>query len=84
METEYILGVPVDVVTITEIMNELPSLLKSSRKLTFTSVNPQIVVHAHKYPEVIESVKASRFTAFPMVSELLRLLKNKAGRLKNG
>lgn len=59
METEYILGVPVDVVTITEIMNELPSLLKSSRKLTFTSVNPQIVVHAHKYPEVIEFVKAS-------------------------
>lgn len=52
--TEYINNIPVDKLTITEIINELPKLLSQTKKWLFMSVNPQIALHAHKYPSIIE------------------------------
>lgn len=59
MKTEYILGIPVDVLTVTSIMNELPSLLDKSQKITYTSINPQIATHAKEYPEIVEFIEES-------------------------
>lgn len=57
MKTEYILGVPVDVITLSEIMHELPTRLASEDKTLYLSINPQIALHASNYPEVMTLIE---------------------------
>ena len=52
VRTEYIGGLPVDVLTHQEIMDDLESYLKAKEKMIVTSVNPQISLLAFEYPEV--------------------------------
>lgn len=53
MQTEYILGLPVDNLKLKGIIQELPQQLKNESKTIYLSINPQIALHAHKYPEII-------------------------------
>lgn len=53
METEYILGLPVDKITLEEILAELPQRLEQPGKTIYLSVNPQIALHGKKYPEIM-------------------------------
>lgn len=53
MKVEYINGIPVDVITLDEIVSSLPLLEKTGKRQTFISINPQIAVHAEKYPAII-------------------------------
>lgn len=57
MEVEYINGLPVDNLTLPEIVTSLPDLENQKGPITFISVNPQIAVHANKYPEVISLIE---------------------------
>ena len=52
VRTEYIGGLPVDVLTHQEIMDDLESYLKAKEKMIVTSVNPQISLLAFEHPEV--------------------------------
>lgn len=53
MTTEYILGLPVDKLSLTGIIEELPERLKLEEKTLYLSVNPQIALHAKDYPEIM-------------------------------
>lgn len=57
MTTEYINHIPVDKLTIEGIIQELPTLLTQSKQWLFMSINPQIALHAHKYPEIISMLE---------------------------
>lgn len=61
MKTEYIMGIPVDVVTLTELLAVLPTDLMKHQKIIYKSVNPQIVTHAHKYPEIVQLVQEATY-----------------------
>ncbi|QIL46963.1 WecB/TagA/CpsF family glycosyltransferase [Vagococcus coleopterorum] len=54
MVTEYILGLPVDVITLDSIMEELPERLAQDEKTIYMSINPQIALHAHNYPKIVQ------------------------------
>lgn len=53
VKTEYILGLPVDQLSLDGIIAELPSRLAGDDKTVYLSVNPQIALHAKDYPEVV-------------------------------
>lgn len=59
MTAEEIIGIPVDNVTYEDIMSDLPRYLESYIQMKVTSINPQIVLEAHKYPEIINYIKQS-------------------------
>ncbi|TLG80914.1 WecB/TagA/CpsF family glycosyltransferase [Vagococcus zengguangii] len=53
MTIEYINGLEVDAITLSDIVQSLPELDKQSGPFTFISVNPQIGLHAEEYPEIV-------------------------------
>ncbi|GAA3014037.1 WecB/TagA/CpsF family glycosyltransferase [Tetragenococcus solitarius] len=60
MTTEEIMGVPVDVLTYDDIVNDLPNYLNNNgKKMSAISVNPQIIVEGQKYPEIYPFIKRS-------------------------
>lgn len=59
MKTEYILGIPVDVITLTDIITELPERLQQTEKTLYLSINPQIALHASNYPEVMGLIETA-------------------------
>lgn len=61
MKTEYIMDIPVDVVTLGEVITALPNDLATHDKIIYKSINPQIVTHAKKYPEIIELINTSTY-----------------------
>lgn len=56
MKTEYIGGLPVDVLTHEEIMGDLPIYLAAHKKMIITSVNPQITLQAYEHEEVFNYI----------------------------
>ena len=60
METERILGLPVDAVTITDIIRALPAHTPQN-KMTAISVNPQIALSIKDYPELVPFLENSTF-----------------------
>lgn len=61
MEKEYIKGIPVDAITLSEIISSLPKIDHPGEKNIFLSINPQIVVHADKYPEILELIAQANY-----------------------
>ena len=59
MNTEVIMGLPVDQVTYQTILAELPLYFENGKKMTAISINPQIAVDAKKYPDIVEFIKQS-------------------------
>ncbi|MCB5952934.1 WecB/TagA/CpsF family glycosyltransferase [Enterococcus sp. BWT-B8] len=56
MKTEYIGGLPVDVLTHEKILEDIPDYLASNKKMIITSVNPQITLQAYEQPEVFQYI----------------------------
>lgn len=59
MKTELIMGIPVDNLTYQMILSDLPYYLLEKKKMTIISVNPQIIIEAKRFPEVIDLIKTS-------------------------
>ncbi|KAF1305056.1 WecB/TagA/CpsF family glycosyltransferase [Candidatus Enterococcus willemsii] len=59
MTEELINGIPVDHLSYEQIVSDLSEYLKKQQQMTVTSINPQIVIEAQKYPEVEEYIKES-------------------------
>lgn len=73
---ENILGIPVDILTMSDIKKDLLTYFEENKKMTLTSVNPQIILMAetnekvktfikestHKIPDGIGIVKVSKWT----------------------
>jgi len=53
------MGIPVDNLTYQDILNDVPMYLEQKKQMTIISVNPQIVVSAEEYPEIIEFIEHS-------------------------
>lgn len=53
MKTEQILGIPVDNLTYDEVLADIPQYIEQKTKMSILSVNPQIVLDANQYPEII-------------------------------
>ncbi|MGY3750667.1 WecB/TagA/CpsF family glycosyltransferase [Vagococcus acidifermentans] len=58
-KVEYILDVPVDRISLTDILSDVPVYLENNDKMLLTSVNPQIVLMADKDTQVKEYIKTS-------------------------
>lgn len=56
MKTEYIGGLPVDVLTHEKILEDIPDYLAAKKKMIITSVNPQITLQAYEQPEVFQYI----------------------------
>ncbi|MGX7030467.1 WecB/TagA/CpsF family glycosyltransferase [Vagococcus zengguangii] len=56
MTIEYINGLEVDAITLSDIVQSLPELDKQPGPFTFISVNPQIGLHADEYPEIVDFI----------------------------
>ncbi|MEG0285066.1 MAG: WecB/TagA/CpsF family glycosyltransferase [Vagococcus sp.] len=75
-KTETILGVPIDLISEDEIINQLPVYIKEKKKMTLTSINPQILLvseknenvrnflvnSTHRFPDGIGVVKISKWS----------------------
>jgi N-acetylglucosaminyldiphosphoundecaprenol N-acetyl-beta-D-mannosaminyltransferase len=48
-------------VTCIDILNDIPHYIKTTKKMTVTSVNPQIIVEGQKYPEIIKFIEESTY-----------------------
>ncbi|MBW9322319.1 WecB/TagA/CpsF family glycosyltransferase [Enterococcus casseliflavus] len=59
METEKILNIPVDNISCQDIVTQLPDYLMKKQKMTITSVNPQIILGAQKYPMILNYIEKS-------------------------
>jgi len=59
MKTEEIWGFPVDVITYDDIINDLPNYLRTGKKMSVISVNPQIIVEGQNYMNIYNFVKRS-------------------------
>lgn len=59
MWPEKIMGIPVDAISYVDIINDLNRYFESDTQMRVTSINPQIVLEAHKYPEIIKYIKQS-------------------------
>jgi UDP-N-acetyl-D-mannosaminuronic acid transferase (WecB/TagA/CpsF family) len=55
------MGISVDQVTCIDILNDIPHYIKTTKKMTVTSVNPQIIVEGQKYPEIIKFIEESTY-----------------------
>ena len=74
--SEKILGVPVDIITIDDIIDETSNYIRDKKKMLLTSINPQILLMAqkddevkkylitstHRFPDGIGIVKVSKWT----------------------
>ena len=61
METEYIMGLPVDLVTRQSLIQALPADLARKETIIYKSMNPQIMLHARQYPEVLDLIEAAAY-----------------------
>lgn len=61
MKTEYYAGIPVDVVTYNCIIKELPKIFDSREQIYLTSINPQVVSFASKYPDILSYIEESDY-----------------------
>lgn len=61
MNQEYYLNVPVDVITLDDIMTHVSQYIENNQQMTITSVNPQIVLEAHRYPEVLSYIQNATY-----------------------
>lgn len=73
---EKILDIPVDIMTMTDIVSDIDTYMTEQKKMTLTSVNPQIILMAesnqavrryienstHRFPDGIGLVKVSNWT----------------------
>ncbi len=59
MKTERIMGIPVDNLTYANIISDVSHYIENNRKMTIISVNPQIVLDANEYPDVISLLEES-------------------------
>jgi N-acetylglucosaminyldiphosphoundecaprenol N-acetyl-beta-D-mannosaminyltransferase len=59
MKTELIMGIPVDCISYKKVIDDVHRYIENKQKMTIISVNPQIVVEAKKYPEVISFIQHS-------------------------
>ena len=59
MQTDIVMGIPVDALTMEDIVKDVPNYLSEDKKMTLISVNPQIVTEAAGYPEVVAFIKQS-------------------------
>ena len=53
------MDISVDNLTYQDVLNDVPVYLNKKEQMTITSVNPQIVVNAGEYPEVVEFIEQS-------------------------
>lgn len=51
-KTEYILDTPVDCLSMSDIIDDIPWYFKAHQKMVLASINPQIILMAEKEPEV--------------------------------
>ncbi len=56
---ENILGISVDILTMSDIKSDLPLYFEENKKMTLTSVNPQILLMAEKNDKVKSFIEAS-------------------------
>lgn len=56
---EKIIDVPVDILSMTDIVTDLDVYFSTNQKMTITSVNPQIILMAEKNPQVREFIEES-------------------------
>lgn len=61
MKQEWYLEVPVDVITMDDIIEPLDAAIDDNSQVRITSVNPQIVLEAKKYPEVLNYIKKADY-----------------------
>ncbi|WP_430599949.1 N-acetylglucosaminyldiphosphoundecaprenol N-acetyl-beta-D-mannosaminyltransferase [Enterococcus sp. AZ095a] len=59
MQTDIVMGIPVDALTMEDIVKDVPNYLSEDKKMTLISVNPQIVTEAAGYPEIVAFIKQS-------------------------
>ena len=81
MEKEVILGLPVAVATLDEIMAELPKRLQQGDKTLYLSINPQIALHSHKYPEIIELANNATYGIADGIG-IVKASKQQGGKIK--
>ncbi|MCM2138027.1 WecB/TagA/CpsF family glycosyltransferase [Vagococcus fluvialis] len=51
-QSEKILDVPVDLITVSDIISDIPNYVNQQKKMTLTSINPQILLVAQKNQQV--------------------------------
>ncbi|WP_086350992.1 WecB/TagA/CpsF family glycosyltransferase [Candidatus Enterococcus clewellii] len=56
MKTEYLGGLPVDVLRYEDITADIPNYLAEQKKMIITSVNPQITLQAYEHEEVFQYI----------------------------
>ncbi|MDT2833560.1 WecB/TagA/CpsF family glycosyltransferase [Vagococcus carniphilus] len=78
---EDILGVPVDILTMSDIKRDLLTYFEENKKMTLTSVNPQILLMAEQNEKVKEFVKNSTHK-FPDGIGLVKVSKWTKGQIK--
>lgn len=59
MQTDIIMGLPVDALTMEDIIRDVPHYIAEDKKMTLISVNPQIVTEAANQPEIVAFIKQS-------------------------
>lgn len=58
-QVEKLIDVPVDILTMTDIQKDLSSYFEMNKKMTLTSVNPQIILMAEKNQAVKQFIESS-------------------------
>ncbi|AYW46823.1 glycosyltransferase [Tetragenococcus koreensis] len=53
------MGVPIDVITYNDIINDLPNYLHNDKKMSAISVNPQIIVEGQNHSEIYDFIEKS-------------------------
>ena len=81
MEKEVILGLPVAVATLDEIIAELPGRLQQDEKTLYLSINPQIALHAHKYPDIGELANRATYGIADGIG-IVKASKQQGGKIK--
>lgn len=61
MKQETFLSVPVDVMTLDDILNQVAPFIEENRQMRITSVNPQIVTEIAQYPEVLHYIQKATY-----------------------
>ncbi|WP_461198322.1 WecB/TagA/CpsF family glycosyltransferase [Enterococcus sp. N249-2] len=59
MQTDIVMGLPVDALTMENIIKDVPRYIAENKKMTLISVNPQIVTEASDHPEIVAFIKQS-------------------------
>ncbi|MDF0479325.1 WecB/TagA/CpsF family glycosyltransferase [Vagococcus sp. PNs007] len=81
MEKEVILGLPVAVATLDEIIAELPEHLQQGDKTLYLSINPQIALHANKHPEIVDLANKATYGIADGIG-IVKASKQQGGKIK--